>query len=72
MLTKKYNYNSITLGRFTVWTGVSQAWTYLAALYIILVPFTEEVGTALMLFLVQSLLLDLCHSMSPALLFLLM
>ena len=29
--------------RFLVWTGVSQAWTFGATLYIIVVPFVEEV-----------------------------
>ncbi len=30
-------------GRFVTWTGVSQAWMFLAALYIIIAPLVEEV-----------------------------
>ena len=30
-------------GRFLIWTGVSQTWTFLAASYIIVVPLFEEV-----------------------------
>jgi hypothetical protein len=31
------------LGRFLIWTGISQTWTFLAAAYIIIVPLFEEV-----------------------------
>ena len=30
-------------GRFLIWTGISQTWTFLAAAYIIIVPLFEEV-----------------------------
>ena len=29
-------------GRFLIWTGISQTWTFLAAAYIIIVPLFEE------------------------------
>jgi len=36
--------NSVNIAvRFLVWTGVSQAWTFGATFYIIVVPFVEEV-----------------------------
>ena len=31
------------IGRFLIWTGISQTWTFLAASYIIVVPLFEEV-----------------------------
>ena len=30
-------------GRFLIWTGVSQTWTFLACAYIIVVPLAQEV-----------------------------
>ena len=36
-------YDCFLAGRFLIWTGVSQTWTFLAASYIIVVPLFEEI-----------------------------